>query len=92
MVESIANENATVMAMMEANCSPWPVANSSAPVAKIGNSDGMMLARPASSERMAMPRKMKMTNMSPTSPQFNSPISFAELRAAIAGRPVTEIS
>ena len=44
MVESIASEKATVMAMMEANWSPSPVATRRAPVAKMGNREGSTLA------------------------------------------------
>ena len=50
MVESMASANATVIATIDANCSPCPVTHRIAPVAKMGKSEGMTLATPTSTD------------------------------------------
>ena len=84
--------NDTVSATTLANCSPSPSAYNSVPESTTGKMPGRMQANITTQERNASPMKMATSANSTVSPRLSFSIMFAELRAAIAERPVTATS
>ena len=87
----MARPNTTSSATTEANSSPSPMAHKSAPEAATGKRPGSRLTSDTKTDRNANPRssEAKATQMGNAS--FSWEIMRALLRAAMAGRPVTEM-
>ena len=75
-----------------ANCNPSPISHSSEPDSTTGKMPGRMQANITTTERNASPMKIATSTNSTVSPRLSFSIMLALLRAAIAERPVTEIS
>ena len=75
-----------------ANCSPSPSNHNTVPDSTTGKMPGRMHENITTTERNASLMKIATSPNSMVSPRLSYSIMLAELRAAIAERPVTAIS
>ena len=87
----MASPNTTSSATTDANSSPPPLAHRIAPDATTGNRPGSRLTTPTNTDRKAMASRTAANATQIGSASLSCWIMRALLRAAIAGRPVTEM-